>query len=75
MRKIISAIALTHYARTMFTNAILSTQEMYRADALAIEGGTPGLTLMENAGTAIAEAIAARWQPCPARIGDASYRH
>ena len=49
----------------MFTNAILSTQEMYRADALAIEGGTPGLTLMENAGKAIADAIAARWQPCP----------
>ena len=69
MRKIISAIALTHYARIMFTNAILSTKEMYRADALTIEGGTPGLTLMENAGKAIADAIATRWQPCPVIIG------
>lgn len=52
----------------MFANAILTTDEMYRADALTIEAGTPGLELMENAGCAIADAIAARWQPCPTAI-------
>ncbi len=45
--------------------ALLTVQEMYRADQLAIAAGTPGLTLMENAGTAIVHELVARWQKRP----------
>lgn len=48
--------------------ALLSVQEMYRADSLAMQGGVPGLTLMEAAGTAIARAIRRRWRPRPVAI-------
>lgn len=43
--------------------AVLTVAEMYRADALAMAGGTPGAVLMENAGAAIARAIRQRWTP------------
>jgi ADP-dependent NAD(P)H-hydrate dehydratase / NAD(P)H-hydrate epimerase len=39
---------------------ILSTAEMAAADRLTIAGGTAGLTLMENAGMAVAQAVAGR---------------
>ena len=52
----------------MDANAILSIEEMYRADALAIAAGVPGLTLMENAGRGISEAIQARWSPRPVAV-------
>ncbi len=48
--------------------ALLSVAEMYAADDATIEGGTPGLVLMENAGCAAARAIQARWQPRPAAV-------
>ncbi|MEY4764811.1 MAG: hypothetical protein RI907_1484 [Pseudomonadota bacterium] len=42
---------------------ILTVAQMGRADALTIEGGTPGFTLMQAAGAAVAQAIRERWAP------------
>ncbi|HUO02378.1 MAG TPA: NAD(P)H-hydrate dehydratase [Rhizomicrobium sp.] len=47
---------------------ILTNDEMRRADASAVKAGTPSLTLMENAGRAVADAIAARFAPCRAVV-------
>ena len=47
---------------------ILSVAEMQAADRGAVEAGTPGLMLMERAGTAVAEAVAARWSPRPVLV-------
>jgi NAD(P)H-hydrate epimerase len=47
---------------------ILTTAEMAAADAFAVKQGVPSLTLMENAGRAVAEAIAARFKPCPVAV-------
>src|SRR3546814_16808627 len=44
--------------------ALLSVDQMYRADAMAIVGGVPGIVLMEIAGRAVADAIRRRWAPC-----------
>lgn len=43
---------------------ILSNEEMRRADAMAVAGGTPSFTLMKNAGRAVADIIASRFAPC-----------
>ena len=47
---------------------ILTTAEMAAADARTIAAGTPGSELMERAGAAVAEAVAARWSPRPAAV-------
>ena len=44
---------------------ILTVAEMYEADRAAAGRGTPSLTLMENAGLAVADAIIDRWTPRP----------
>jgi hydroxyethylthiazole kinase-like uncharacterized protein yjeF len=43
---------------------VLTTAEMAAADAFAVKAGVPSLTLMENAGRAVADAIVARFRPC-----------
>ena len=48
--------------------ALFSVAEMAAADAAAIAGGTPGVSLMEAAGAAVAREIRARFAPCPALV-------
>ena len=48
--------------------ALFSVAEMYAADAAAAKAGTPGLTLMENAGRAVAQEIVRRWAPRPVAV-------
>jgi ADP-dependent NAD(P)H-hydrate dehydratase / NAD(P)H-hydrate epimerase len=47
---------------------ILSVAGIAAADRAAIEAGTPGRDLMERAGAAVAQAIAARWSPRPVTV-------
>lgn len=47
---------------------LLTAEQMYRADAAAAEAGVSGVTLMENAGRVVAEAILARYEPCPVLV-------
>jgi len=49
-------------------HALLSVAEMAEADRLAIEGGTPGTTLMENAGRAVADAVCIARPPSPVAV-------
>ena len=50
------------------THEILTTAEMGRADAFAVAHGVASLVLMENAGKSVADAIAARFKPCPVTV-------
>ena len=52
-------------AERLLEAAVLSTAESYAADQAAAAAGVAGITLMENAGHGVAEAIRARWQPQP----------
>jgi NAD(P)H-hydrate epimerase len=47
---------------------LLTVAEMGRADALAVAAGVPSLDLMEAAGKAVADAIAAQWTRRPVSI-------
>ncbi len=48
--------------------AILTVAEMAQADALAIAGGVPGLTLMEAAGEAVAREVHRCWPRAPVAV-------
>ncbi|MGH6899313.1 MAG: NAD(P)H-hydrate epimerase, partial [Geminicoccaceae bacterium] len=47
---------------------LLTIAEMAAADAAAMAAGVPGITLMENAGAAVARAITARFAPRPTLV-------
>lgn len=44
------------------SDELITVAEMYAADRATIDAGTPGATLMENAGRAVAEEVARRFQ-------------
>lgn len=50
------------------SNEVLTNAEMAKADAYAVAHGVPSLTLMENAGQAVADAIVARFKPCAVTV-------
>ncbi len=50
------------------SNEILTCAQMAKADAFAVAQGVASLTLMENAGRAVADAIAARFKPCTVTV-------
>ncbi|HEV2334798.1 MAG TPA: NAD(P)H-hydrate epimerase, partial [Stellaceae bacterium] len=59
---------MSELTATWRRHALLTPQQMAEADRLTIEGGTPGTLLMENAGRAVADAVARRWSRRPAVV-------
>lgn len=53
---------------TGLRSALLTVEEMNRADRLAAARGHPGFELMRNAGAVIADAVRRRWSPRPVLV-------
>jgi NAD(P)H-hydrate epimerase len=53
---------------TILPHEILTVAQCYEADRYAVEHGVPSLTLMENAGRAVADEICKRWSPRPTAV-------
>jgi len=51
-----------------FETALLDVRRMSEADRLAVAAGVPAVTLMENAGRAVAHEIQRRWTPRPVSV-------
>lgn len=49
-------------------SALLRVAQMEEADRLTVVAGTPGIELMQNAGSAVAREIAHRWSPRPTAV-------
>ena len=49
-------------------NELLTPEQMYEADRLTIEAGTPGIELMENAGAACARVIMSECEKAPVAV-------
>ncbi|MBV9967998.1 MAG: NAD(P)H-hydrate dehydratase [Alphaproteobacteria bacterium] len=49
-------------------HALLTPRQMGEADRRTIAGGIPGTALMENAGSAVADAVSRRWPARPAAV-------
>lgn len=52
----------------MYENALLTVEEMAKADAAAVAGGVPSMALMENAGAAVARELRRRWPMQPVMV-------
>jgi ADP-dependent NAD(P)H-hydrate dehydratase / NAD(P)H-hydrate epimerase len=59
---------MSEHSEAWQRHALLSPQEMAEADRLTILGGIPGIVLMENAGRAVADAVARRWPLRPVSV-------
>ncbi|NIJ42663.1 NAD(P)H-hydrate epimerase [Parvibaculum indicum] len=62
------ATSLIPHAPAKTPAALLTVEEMGRADRLTIEGGKPGIVLMENAGRGVAEAAVAHFEKAPVSV-------
>jgi NAD(P)H-hydrate epimerase len=49
-------------------SALLRVAQMEEADGLTVQAGTPGIELMQNAGSAVAREIVRRWSPRPTAV-------
>src|SRR5580698_3147308 len=48
--------------------ALMRVAQMQEADRLTVQAGTPGIDLMQNAGSAVAREIMHRWSPRPTAV-------